>query len=278
MDVKSAFLNGDLKEEVYVKQPPGFVILREEGKVLRLRKALYGLRQAPRAWNAKLDLTLKALDFKQSAHEHAIYRWGGGKHGEPLLVGVYVDDLVITGSSEQAIDKFKKEMKGQFQMSDLGLLSFYLGIEVHQEGGHFTVSQAQYAAQVMKIGGMERCHPGQMPMEERLRLSRDSTTPEVNSTEYRQLVGSLHYLLHTRLDLAFAVGFACRFMERPTEEHMKVVKCILRYVNGTLDYGLCYKKSTKTTRLTGYSDSDHADDIDNCKSTSGNIFYLGSAG
>jgi hypothetical protein len=86
---------------------------------------------APRAWNARLDSTLKALEFKQSTHKHAIYKRGGGKHGESLLVGVYVDDLVITRSSEQAIDKFKKEMRGQFQMSDLGLLSFYLGIEVH---------------------------------------------------------------------------------------------------------------------------------------------------
>jgi hypothetical protein len=128
---------------------------------------------------------LKALDFKQSTHEHAIYMRGGGKHGEPVLVGVYIDDPVITGLSEQAIDKFKKEMKGQFQMSDLGLLSFYPGIEVHQKGGHIIVSQAQYAAQVVKIGGMEGCHPAQMPMEERLRLSRDSTTPEVDSTAYR---------------------------------------------------------------------------------------------
>jgi hypothetical protein len=100
MDVKSAFLNGDLKEEVHVKQPPGFIVPREEGKVLRLRKALYGLRKVPRAWNAKFDSTFKALDFKQSAHEHAIYRRSGGKHGEPLLVGVYIDDLVITGSSK----------------------------------------------------------------------------------------------------------------------------------------------------------------------------------
>jgi histone deacetylase 1/2 len=127
---------------------------------------------------------------------------------------------VITGSSEQAIDKFKKEMKGQFQMSDLGLLSFYLGIEVHQEGGHITVSQAQYAAQVVKIGEMEGCHPVHTPMEERLPLSRDSTAPKVNSTEYRRLVVSLRYLLHTLL-------------KRPTEEHMKAVKRILRYINGT---------------------------------------------
>jgi hypothetical protein len=112
-------------------------------------------------------------------------------------------------------------------------------------------------------------------MEERLCLSRDSTAPEVDSTEYQRLVGSLRYLLHMRPDLAFAVGFASRFMERPTEEHMKAVKRVLRYINGTLDYGLCYEKSTETTRLAGYSDSDHAGDIDNRKSTSGNLFYLG---
>jgi hypothetical protein len=110
--------------------------------VLRLRKTLYGLQQALWVWNAKLDSTLKALDFKQSMHKHAIYRRDDGKHGEPLLDGVYVDDPVITGSFEQAINKFKEEMKGQFQITDLGLLSFYLGIEVHQEGGHITMSQA----------------------------------------------------------------------------------------------------------------------------------------
>jgi hypothetical protein len=182
---------------------------------------------------------------------------------------------VITGSSEQAIDKFKNEMKGQFQMSDLGLLSFYLGIEVHQEGGHITLSQAQYATLVVNIGGMEGCHLAQTLMEERLRLSRDSTASEVDSTEYRRLVGNLRYLLHTRLGLAFVVEFASHFMERPTKEHMKAVKCILCYNNGTLDYCLHYKKSTETTRLTSYSDSDHAGDIDNRKSTSGNLFYLG---
>jgi hypothetical protein len=100
MDIKTAFLNGDLKEDVYVKQLPGFVVLGEEGNVLRLCKALSSLRQAPRAWNGKLDSTLKALSFKQSAHEHNIYRRNGGKHEEPLLVGVYVDDPVIIGSSE----------------------------------------------------------------------------------------------------------------------------------------------------------------------------------
>jgi hypothetical protein len=129
MDVKSAFLNGDLKEEVYVHQPPGFAIPGKEGKVLRLRKALYGLRQAPRAWNAKMDSTLKEMGFEQSPHEAAIYRRGSG--GKALLVGVYVDDLVITGTKDVEVATFKEEMKATFQMSDLGSLSFYIGIEVH---------------------------------------------------------------------------------------------------------------------------------------------------
>jgi hypothetical protein len=129
MDVKSAFLNDDLNEE-YLYQPSGLAIPSKEGKVLRLRKALYGLRQAPRAWNPKLDSTLKGMDFGQSPHEAAIYRWGNA--GNALLVGVYVDDLVINGTKDAEVAVFKKEMKATFQMSDLGPLSFYLGIEVHQ--------------------------------------------------------------------------------------------------------------------------------------------------
>jgi hypothetical protein len=129
MDVKSAFLNDDLNE-VYVYQPSGLAIPSKEGKVLHLCKALYGLRQAPRAWNAKLDSTLKGMDFGQSPHEAAIYRWGNARNA--LLVGVYVNDLVITGTKDVEVAVFKEEMKATFQMSDLGPLSFYLGIEVHQ--------------------------------------------------------------------------------------------------------------------------------------------------
>ena len=136
MDIKSAFLYGDLKEEVYVHQPPGFAIRGKEGKVLRLRKALYGLRQAPRAWNAKLDSTLKGMGFEQSPYEAAIYR--RCNRGNAMLVGVYVDDLVITGKDAE-VAVFKEEMKATFQMSDLGSLSFYLGIEVHQDDSGITL-------------------------------------------------------------------------------------------------------------------------------------------
>ncbi|WVZ78040.1 hypothetical protein U9M48_025815, partial [Paspalum notatum var. saurae] len=261
MDVKSAFLNGDLKEEIYVHQPPGFEIPGKEGKVLHLRKALYGLRQAPRAWNAKLDSTLKGMGFEQSPHEAAIYRRGNG--GNALLVGVYVDDLVITGVKDAEVAAFKEEMKTTFQMSDLGPLSFYLGIET------------AYAKRIVELAGLTDCNPALTLMEERLKLSRDSTAEEVDATQYRRLVGSLRYLIHTRPDLAFSIGYVSRFMQRPTTEHQQAVKRIIRYVAGTLDHGLYYPRCPGEAHLVGYSDSDHGGDIDTSKSTSGILFFLG---
>jgi hypothetical protein len=137
MDVKSVFLNGNLKEEVYVHQPLGFTIPYQEGKVLCLRKALCGLRQALRAWDTKLDSMLKGMGFGQSPHEVAIYRQGNGEN--TLLVSVYVNDLVIIGTKDAEVATFKEEMKASFQMSGLGLLSFYLGIEVHQGDSGITL-------------------------------------------------------------------------------------------------------------------------------------------
>jgi hypothetical protein len=220
MDVKSAFLNSDLKEEVYIHQPPGFAIPGKEGKVLRLRKALYGLRQAPRVWNAKLDFTLKGMGFTPSPHEAAIYRRGNG--GSALLVGVYVDDLVITSAKDAEVAAFKEEMKATFQMSDLGHLSFYLGIEVHQGDFGITLRQTAYAKRIVELAGLNDCNPALTLMEERLKLSRDSTTEEVDATQYRRLVGSLPYLVHTWPNLAYSVGYVSRFLQRPTMEHEQV--------------------------------------------------------
>jgi hypothetical protein len=152
VDVKSAFLNGDLKEEVYVHQPPGFAIPGKEGNVLHLRKALYGLWQAPRTWNAKLDSTLKGMGFEQIPHEATIYRRGNG--GNTLLVGVYVDDLVISDTKDTEVAAFKEELKATFQMSDMGLLFFYLGIEVHQGDSEITLRQTAYVKRVVELAGL----------------------------------------------------------------------------------------------------------------------------
>jgi hypothetical protein len=148
MDVKFAFLNGELEEVIYVTQPPGFEVKGEEHKVLRLKKALYGLKQAPRAWNARLNTELHLLGFRQSELEHAMYTRGFGK--SRFLVGMYIDDLIITGSNEEELRQFKAEMMQHFKMSDLGLLSFYLGIEVRQNSNGITLNQAAYARKILE--------------------------------------------------------------------------------------------------------------------------------
>ena len=151
MDVKSAFLNGELKETIYAWQPPGFLDNDNPGKVLRLHKALYGLRQAPRAWNAKLDSTLLSLKFKHCASEHGMYTHD---HSEQrLIVGVYVDDLIITGGDMKVLERFKREMWKNFKMSDLGVLSYYLGIEVQQSTAGITICQSACAKKLLDTAG-----------------------------------------------------------------------------------------------------------------------------
>jgi transposase InsO family protein len=236
MDVKSAFLNGELLEEVYVSQPPGFVDDNHKNKVYRLHKALYGLRQAPRAWNAKLDSSLLSLGFHRSSSEHGVYtRTRGGRR---LTVGVYVDDLIITGDHDDEIRSFKGEMMKLFKMSDLGALRYYLGIEVTQDSDGITLGQAAYASKILEKAGLKDCNPCQTPMEVRLKLRKGSDFPLVDATLYRSLVGSLRYLVNTRPDLAFSVGYVSRFMESPREDHLAVVRRILRYVVGTRCWGI----------------------------------------
>jgi hypothetical protein len=273
MDVKSAFLNGELNEEVYIVQPPGFVQEGEEEKVLRLDKALYGLRQAPRAWNIKLDHSLCEIGFKQSKCEHGVY---ARRHGASrLLVGVYVDDLIITGSDVDEIKRFKKEMARLFLMSDLGPLSFYLGIEVKQGAEGITLNQSAYAARIVENVGLASCNPVHTPMEPRFKLSKESSAPATNATKYRSLVGCLRYLVNMRPDLAYSVGYMSRFMEKPTIEHLAAVKRLLRYVAATINYGCLYTRQDGEVKLIGYCDSDMAGDVDTRKSTYGVLFLLG---
>ncbi|GJV92454.1 ribonuclease H-like domain, reverse transcriptase, RNA-dependent DNA polymerase [Tanacetum coccineum] len=163
LDVKSAFLHGELKEEVYVTQPQGFKKPRNENKVYRLVKALYGLKQAPRAWNMKLDQTLKSLDFKKCTLEQAIYT--KISKDSMLLVGVYVDDLIVTGSSKEDLQKFKSQMEEKFEMSDLGLLAYYLGIEVTQTEGGISIKQTGYANKILKEARMVDCNETKIPMD-----------------------------------------------------------------------------------------------------------------
>jgi hypothetical protein len=273
LDEKTAFLNGGLVEDVYVSQPEGYVIKGKEQHVLKLSKALYGLKQAPRAWNIKLDCSLKKLKFRRCLTESAVYIRGEG--ATTVIIGVYVDDLIVTGGDRAEIMSFKKQMTSEFDMSDLGVLSFYLGLEVEQQKDYITVRQTSYAKKVLTQFGMGDCNLTRVPMDPGTKLDADKQGEKVDATEYRKIIGCLRYLLHTtRPDLSFAVGLANRFMEKPTVKHLNVVKQIMRYLKGTLDFGLVYTQERKEEMLVGYTDSDLGGDLVGRRSTGGMVFYL----
>lgn len=270
LDVKTAFLHGELKEEVFVCQPQGYVVKGQENKVYKLRKALYGLRQAPRAWNEKLNKVLGNLGFSRCSKEPALYRRQDGDN--VLLVAVYVDDLLITGSSLDTIREFKLGMAKNFEMSDLGKLTYYLGIEVVQHSEGITLRQERYAMKILAETGMKDCNATQVPMDPSLKLSKAQDERSVDEKEYRRNIGCLRYLLHTRPDLSFAVGVLSRYMQTPRVSHEAALKMILRYLQGTCSFGLSFKRS-KDSRIEGYSDSSHNVDEDDGRSTTGHVFY-----
>lgn len=272
MDVKSAFLNGVLEEEVYIEQPPGYMKIGEEKKVLKLKKALYGLKQAPRAWNTRIDTYFKESGFKQCPYEHALYTKKSG--GNVLFVALYVDDLIFMGNNDEIIEKFKDTMTREFEMTDLGLMKFFLGLEVRQGETGIFVSQETYAKEILKKYKMADCNPVSTPMEPGAKLSKFDGGERVDASKYRSLVGSLRYLTCTRPDLSLSVGIVSRFMEEPVYSHWKALKRILRYVKGTESLGLFYSK-TEEFKLLGYTDSDWCGDIDDRKSTSGYVFFMG---
>lgn len=252
MDVKSGFLNGKLKEEVYIEQPLGYMKRGDEKKVLRLKKALYGLKQAPRAWNERIDAYFKRNGYEQCPYEHALYTKKAER--EMMVVALYVDDLIFTGSNLRLIKEFKEVMKKEFEITDLGLMKYFLGIEVKQSEDGIFISQEKYALEILKKFKMEDCNPVSTPMEPGTKLSKFDGGNRVDPRRYRSLIGNLRYLTSTRPDLMLSVGIATRFMEDPSYTHWKALKRILRYIRGTSSLGLFYTRSDDY-QLVGYSDS-----------------------
>lgn len=276
LDVKTAFLHGELKETVYVTQPEGFEVKGSEHKVYKLNKALYGLKQAPRAWNDKLNKILVGLNFTRCLKEASVYRKETG--GNLLIVAVYVDDLFVTGSSMVVINEFKGEMASKFEMSDLGKLSYYLGIQVTQHSKGITLNQNRYALKILEEAGMRDCNPVHVPMESGAKLAKSEEEDEIDATGYRKIIGCFRYLLHTRPDLSYCVGVLSRYMSSPRVSHGAAIKQCLRYLKGTTSYGITFERSGKNaTKLLGYSDSSHNVDPDDGRSTTGHIFYFGNS-
>ncbi|CAL2248615.1 unnamed protein product [Prunus armeniaca] len=274
LDVKSAFLNGVLEEEVYVDQPEGFLIKGSESKVYKLHKALYGLKQAPRAWYSEIDGYFAECGFTKSQSEATLYVKTRGE-ASILILSIYVDDIVYTGNDQEMLEDFKKDMKEKYEMTDLGLLHHFLGMGVIQTPTSIFIHQKKYATTLLNRFGLSECKPVSIPLVTSEKLSKDDGSGLASEEQYRRIVGSLLYLTATRPDIMFAASLLARFMHCPTSKHLGTAKRILRYVKGTLDYGLEYVKG-KGAVLIGYFDSDWSGSVDDSKSTSGYAFSFGS--
>eukprot|EP00253_Pinus_taeda_P003976 PITA_03976 len=228
MDVKSAFLNGDLEEEVYIEQPDGFILGNDPNLVCRLKKALYGLKQAPRACN-----------------------------------------------EEAMSQSFSLVMQKEFEMSMLGELTYFLGLQIQQNEGGIFLSQTKYLKQILKKYGMEDGKPVCTPMVTGCSLSANDESIVVHKPTYRSMIGSLLYLTGTRPDIMHAVGIVGIFQANPKETHLQAVKRIFKYLQGTQNYGLWYPRDTYLT-LHAYTNADWAGNMDEKKSTSGGAFFMGS--
>jgi hypothetical protein len=190
LTVKSVFLNGILEEEVYVQQLEGFIMEGEESKVYRLKKALYGLKQVPRAWNARIDGYLHQNGFTKCPYEHAVYMKKNHR-GEFLIICLYVDDLLHTGNSSEMFKEFKQSMFREFEMTDNGLMSYFLGIEGKQQHDGIFISQKKYMKEILEKFKMESCNFVSTPDETSIKLSKEEDDRVIEPTLYKSLVGSL---------------------------------------------------------------------------------------
>ena len=253
MDVKSAFLNEILHEEVFVEQLKGFQDPHFPNHVLRLKKALYGLKQAPRAWYDLLTSYLLEHGFKRGQADWTLFV----KRDEKYLVvaQVYVDDIVFGSTIDVLTQEFSEEMKKEYEISMVGELNYFLGLQVKQRKDEIFISQDKYAKNLVKRFGLDSKKHASTPMSSSIKLSSDLVGVEVDPTLYRSIIGSLLYLIASRPDITFSVGVCARFQAAPKESHMIATKRIIWYVNGTYNYGIWNSRDSNDC-LARYSNVD----------------------
>ncbi|WRX19899.1 Reverse transcriptase [Theobroma cacao] len=238
LDIKNAFLHGDLQEEVYMEQPPEFVTQGEYGKVYHLRKSLYGLKQSLRAWFDKFSEPVQELGMKKSKCDHSVF-YRQSEVGIILLL-VYVDDIVITGSDTASIQSLKSFLHMQFQIKDLGLLKYFLGVEVTRSKKGIFLSQRKYVLDLLTKTGKLGAKPCNAPMTPNLQLTKEDGELFEDPEKHKRLVGKLNYLTVTHLDIAYSVNVVSQFMSAPTINHWAALEQIKCYSKGTPRCGLFY--------------------------------------
>ena len=271
LDVKNAFLHCTLSETVYCSQPSGFVDTARPDYVCRLHKSLYGLKQAPHAWYNCFATHLQSLGFLEAKSDTSLFVYRHGSHTAYLLL--YVDDIILTASSDDLLCRIIASMQASFPMKDMGPLQHFLGIAVTRSPAEMLLSQRQYIIDILDRAGMTDCKPCNTPVDTQAKLSSDGE-PIKDPTLYRSLVGALQYLTFTRPDITYAVQQVCLHMHDPREPHLTAVKRILRYLHGTVDLELSLS-CTSPVALTVYTDVDWAGCPDTRRSTSGYAVFLG---
>ncbi|GKC56014.1 putative ribonuclease H-like domain-containing protein, partial [Tanacetum coccineum] len=272
MDVKSAFLYGKIDEEVYVSQPPGFVDPKYPKKVYKVVKALYGLHQAPRAWYATLSTFLLKSGYRRGTIDKTLFI--KKDKNDIMLVQVYVDDIIFGSTKRSWCDEFEALMKSRFQMSSMGELTFFLGLQVKQKEDGIFISQDKYVAEILKKFDFASVKTASTPIETQKPLVKDEEASDVDVHLYRSMIGSLMYLTASRPDIMFAVCACSRFQVTPKTSHLNAIKRIFRYLKGKPKLGLWYPR-VSSFDLEAYSDSDYAGANLDRKSTTGGCQFLG---
>ena len=279
MDVKTAFLNGNLNEDIYMQQPEGFKAKGKEHMVCKLQRSIYGLKQASRSWNIRFDQAITSFGFEKSPDEPCVYKRIQAQ--KVVFLVLYVDDILLIGNDKQVLSGVKGWLHKQFDMKDLGEANYILGIKLIRDRKNklLALSQASYIDKILVRFNMENSKRGSLPFRHGIHLSKEQSpkTPEqkerMSRIPYASAVGSLMYaMLCTRPDICYAVGVVSRYQSDPGEEHWIAVKHILKYLRRTRDYMLVYSSGSLET--IGFTDSDFQGDIDSRKSTSGYVFTL----
>lgn len=273
MDVKSAFLNGDINEEVYMQKPEGMDA--NDGRVLKLNKSLYGLKKSPRYWNDKFNIFMINQGFNRSKGDYCLY--SKFENGQKLYVILFVDDLIICGTEENQINALKMKLNENFKMKDLGNVSNYLGLHIVQkkEEGIIEIDQKAYLLSILQRFKMSDCKSISTPLDMNFKGLKSKLIDKKWETPCRKLIGCLMYaVIGSRPDLCISVNILSRFQNKPNEELWKNLKRILRFIQGTIDLKLVYKRNSSAPILQGYVDADWAPEHSERKSTSGYVFKV----
>jgi len=274
LDIKTAFLNGELEEEIYINQPPCYE--HGSGMVCKLHKSLYGLKQAPRAWYTRLKHELEEIGFSASGADPGLFIRPTG--GIVSYILVYVDDLLLAASDKRVVQDLKDVLSSIFDLRDMGDATYFLGMEIQRSRSDHVLllSQRRFSNELVHKFGLSDAKPKSVPLSTAARLSRNDGQPATDKP-YSELVGALLYLsVCTRPDFAQCVGVLARYMSAPTCAHWEAAKSILRYLCGTVNLGLRFARGSDITVL-GYCDADYAGEVDTRKSTTGYVFILHDA-